>query len=318
MITTSGRARAAADPLLRLDGFTVGRFDRAVQHVPIDDVRAALRDVQRVEPDVLVAFGGGSPIGLAKAIALETSLPIAAVPTTYAGSEMTGIWGITDETGKRTGRDARVAPTLVVYDPALTLDLPPEASAASGMNAIAHAVEALYAPDANPVASVLSERAIARLSDALPRIVSTPRDRDARASALVGAHFAGAALGQVAMGLHHKLCHVLGGTFGLSHALTHAIVLPHVVRFNAEAALEPMRRVAEAMAVRDAAEGLLALNERLGLPRSLVAIGFDLTDVDRAADLATASAYANPRPVTRDDVKRVLLAASEPAHPPPT
>lgn len=309
VITTPGRASALAAVLEQLSDRVVGVCDRAALHVPIERVRAAVAEVDRLSPDSLLAVGGGSAIGLAKAVALERRLPIVAVPTTYAGSEMTSIWGITDGDLKRTGRDAAVAPRLVVYDPKLTMSLPPAVSAASGMNAIAHAVEAMYAANASPDAIAAAEEALRSLAAALPAIVAHPDDLEARTLALRGAHSAGVALELAAMGLHHKICHVLGGTFGLPHAATHAAVLPHVVAFNASAAPQAMARIAAALAVDNAAAGLAALGHGLGLTMSLGALGFRAQDIDRAAELVTGSAYANPRPVTADDVRAVLLRA---------
>ena len=309
LITTPGRSEAVAAIRNQLGDRIVGVCDRAALHVPIERVREALAEVERLSPDVLVAIGGGSAIGLAKAIALERRLPIVAVPTTYSGSEMTGIWGITDGEQKRTGRDPSVVPRLVVYDPELTLTLPPEVSAASGMNAIAHAVEAMYAADAGPIATSAADKAIRLLAKALPQIVARPADLDARTFALQGAHAAGVALGLASMGLHHKICHVLGGTFGLPHALTHAAVLPHVVAFNAPEVPLAMERIAGALGVEDAAAGLFALNRTLGLNSTLADLGLRASDVNRSAALIVSSSYTNPRPVNEDDVRALLLGA---------
>jgi len=309
VVTTPGRVAALAPVLASIGTRSAGVCDRAALHVPIDRVRAAVADVDRLAPDSLLAVGGGSAIGLAKAIALERRLPIVAVPTTYAGSEMTSIWGLTDGDAKRTGRDPSVKPRLVVYDPNLTLSLPPNVSAASGMNAMAHAVEALYAAGASAQAVDAADQALRSLARALPAIAAHPGDLEARTLALEGARAAGLALDQAAMGLHHKMCHVLGGSFGLPHAETHAVVLPHVVAFNAPAAPVAMARVAAALGADDAAAALADLGRALGLPTSLAALGFRDTDVDRAAELVTASAYANPRPATRDDVRALLRRA---------
>jgi maleylacetate reductase len=310
-ITTTGRAAGLAAVKGHLGDRLIDVIDEGALHVPADRVGRALQRVTSARPDALLAYGGGSAIGLAKAVALraEYPLPIAAVPTTYSGSEMTSIWGITDGDQKQTGRDDRVAPRIVVYDPALTLTLSAHASAASGMNAIAHAVEALYAKSRSPIAAAAAEQAIRLLARALPAIVAATADAGARAAALRGAHLAGVALQHASMGLHHKLCHVLGGTFGLPHADTHAALLPHVVRFNAPAAPEAMARVAGALGAADAATGLHNLNNSLGLPASLGALGFRASDIDRAADLSTASTYPNPRPVTADDVRTILQSA---------
>jgi maleylacetate reductase len=309
VITTPGRASSLSRVLAGLGGHVAGVCERAVLHVPASTVRAALSDVDRLSPDSLLAIGGGSAVGLAKAIARERALPIIAVPTTYSGSEMTGIWGVTDGEEKRTGRDAVVAPRLVVYDPELTVPLPRDVSAASGMNAIAHAVEAMYAANASADARAHAEEAVRLLSRALPAVMARPDDLEARTLALRGAHAAGVALNLAAMGLHHKICHVLGGTFGLPHAPVHAVILPHVVAFNAPAAPEAMARIAAALGVPDAAIGLVALVRGLGVPRTLTALGFRQEDVDRASALVTAAAYANPRPVTAEDVRTLLRAA---------
>ena len=309
IVTTPGRASALTAVRDAIGARVAGVCDLAAVHVPIDRVRAAVADVDRLGPDSLLAVGGGSAIGLAKAAALERRLPIVAVPTTYAGSEMTSIWGVTDGDAKRTGRDAGVAPRLVVYDPLLTLSLPAHVSAASGMNAVAHAVEAMYAADTSPAAIAAAEDALRSLARALPAIVAQPADVEAESLALHGAHAAGVALEAAAMGLHHKICHVLGGTFGLPHAETHATVLPHVVAFNAPAAPVAMARIAAALGVTDAAAGLAELGRAVGLTMSLAALGFRAQDIDRAAELVTSSAYANPRPVTAGDVRALLRRA---------
>jgi maleylacetate reductase len=313
IVTTPGRTAELGVVRAHLAARVVGHCDVAALHVPVDRVQVAMASVDRFTPDAILAVGGGSAIGLAKAIALETKLdrrlPIVAVPTTYAGSEMTAIWGITDGDRKRTGRDAAVAPRLVIYDPDLTMSLPVAVSAASGMNAIAHAVEALYAADAGPVARAAAEDGLRSLARALPVLVAMPHDREARTLALAGAHGAGIALNLAAMGLHHKMCHVLGGTFGLPHAPTHAAMLPHVVAFNTPAAPDAMRRIAHAIGASDASIGLAALGRALGLTMGLGALGFRAEDVDRAAELVTASAYANPRPATTVDVRALLLRA---------
>ncbi len=309
LITTPGRA-AGLDRLRGLLGDRLaGVCDRAAMHVPIDRVREALDAFDRASPDGLLCIGGGSAIGLGKAVALERPAAIAAVPTTYAGSEMTSIYGVTDGDLKRTGRDPRVRPRLVLYDAALTVSLSPHASAASGMNAIAHAVEALYAPDTSTDATTAAEEALRALATALPIIVTQPGDMDARELAQHGARAAGAALDLAAMGLHHKICHVLGGTFGLPHAETHAAVLPHVVAFNAPAAPDAMARIAAALGVVDAARGVAALNQKLGLTMSLGELGLRAADVDRAAALVTQSPYKNPRTASLDDVRGLLRQA---------
>ena len=314
VVTTPGRAYEFGPVSERLS--PAGGPDRiaaisdiATLHVPADRVRDAIASVDHVLPDALLAFGGGSAIGLAKAVALERSLPIVAIPTTYSGSEMTSVWGITEGDTKKTGRDPRVAPQVVVYDPALTLSLPSHVTAASGMNAIAHAVEALYAVEPGAIAGAAAEQAIRLLARALPALVANPSDADARAHAQIGGHLAGVALQQASMGLHHKICHVLGGTFGLSHAETHAALLPHVAAFNAPAAPAAMARIAGALGARDAVAGLHALSRALGLTAGLGRLGLARADVDRAAELVASATYPNPRPVSVEAVREILSGA---------
>src|SRR5208282_5571196 len=290
----------------RLGSRATGVFDQAAMHVPIATANAAREEAKRLGADCCVAVGGGSTTGLAKAIALVSDLPILAVPTTYAGSEMTPIWGLTEGGIKKTGRDTRVLPRTVIYDPVLTLTMPPMLSATSGMNAIAHCVEALYAEDANPIISLMAEEGIRALGASLPAVMKDPRDIEARSHALYGAWLAGSSLGAVGMALHHKLCHVLGGTFNLPHAETHTVVLPHAAAYNSKAAPEAMARVARALRADDAAAGLFALASSMGAPTALGKIGMKEEDLDRAADLAVENPYYNPRPITRDAIRALL------------
>jgi len=309
LVTTVGRRGTSAVAVEALGDVAADVFDGAAPHVPEARVADALREVERLRPDGTVAIGGGTAIGLGKALALRAQLPLVAVPTTYSGSEMTTVWGITAGGSKQTGRDARVAPRAVVYDPALTATLPPTLVAASGMNAIAHAVEALYAPDAQPLSALFAREAIRLLAAALPAMSTNPADVAARERACYGAHLAGRALDLTSMGLHHKLCHVLGGTFGLPHALTHAILLPHVAAFNQRAAEPAMAAVAAALGAEEAAGGLAALQRALGITTTLRELGLRPADLDRAAEEAVAGAYPNPRTVTRQGVRGVLEAA---------
>ena len=297
------QAQIVAD---RLKTRCAGIFDRAVMHVPIETAREAREQARALKADCAVAVGGGSTTGLGKAIALDSSLPILAVPTTYAGSEMTPIYGLTEGGLKKTGRDARVLPRTVIYDVNLTLSLPPALSATSGMNAIAHAVEALYAQDANPIMSLLAQEGIRALASGLPGVVRKPQDIEARSQCLYGAWLCGAVLGSVGMALHHKLCHTLGGTFNLPHAETHTVVLPHAVAYNRAAAPDAMRAAARAIGADDAAQGLYALARSLGTPVALKDIGMHEADLDRAAELATQSPYYNPRPVEYGAIRQLL------------
>lgn len=306
VLSTPGQRRLADDASRKLGVATAGIHAEAVMHVPVEAARAARETARRLAADCLVAIGGGSTIGLAKAIALDSGLPIIALPTTYSGSEMTPIYGVTENGQKRTGRDRKVLPRVVIYDPALTVDLPAKVSGPSGMNALAHCIEALYAPDANPITSLMAAEGIVALAHALPRVVVEPGDLEARGDALYGAWLAGAALGQVAMGLHHKLCHTLGGAFNLPHAELHTVILPHAVAYNRAAAPKAMRIVATALGAGDAAAGLYDLARSIGAPLSLQEIGMPADGIERAAALATENPYANPRPVEFAGVLHLL------------
>jgi maleylacetate reductase len=248
---------------------------------------------------------------LAKAVARAAPVPILAVPTTYAGSEMTPIWGLTEGSRKITGRDPRVLPRTVVYDPALTVGLPVDVSAASGMNALAHCVEGLYSSAASPVTAVLAEDGIRALADALPRVVANPADIDARGDALYGAWLAGWVLGTSGMGIHHKLCHVLGGAYDLPHAETHSALLPHATAYNAPFAVAAMRRAARALGTDHPAGGLWDLAVTIGAPTSLASVGFRRAEAGEAAAIVASAAPDNPRPVTTDWVRELLLAACD-------
>ena len=286
-----------------------GMFNRATMHTPVDVTVAALAVMRELAADGVVAIGGGSTTGLGKAIAVRTGVPQLAIPTTYAGSEMTPVVGETEAGRKTTRRSLDILPETVIYDIELTLGLPAALSGTSGINAIAHAVEALYAQDANPITSLMAEQGIAALARALPAIAADPGDRAARGDALYGAWLCGVCLGAVGMALHHKLCHVLGGSFDLPHAETHTVLLPHAVAYNAAAAPDAMARVAHALGATGAATGLHALARAVGAPRSLAELGMPAGGLDRAADLAVANPYWNPRPLERAAIRDLLERA---------
>jgi maleylacetate reductase len=306
VLSTPGQRRLADEAAKRLGLATAGIHAEAVMHVPVETARIARATALRLAADCAVAIGGGSTIGLGKAIALDTGLPVIAVPTTYSGSEMTPIYGLTDEGVKRTGRDRKVLPQVVIYDPALTVDLPARISGPSGMNALAHCVEALYAQDANPITSLMAAEGIRAFAGALPVVVKEPGNLDARSEALYAAWLAGSALANVAMGIHHKLCHVLGGSFNLPHAEVHTVILPHAAAYNRTAAPAAMRTIATGLGADDAAQGLWDLAKRIGAPTSLQEIGMPAEGLERAARLATESPYYNPRPVEYAGVRQLL------------
>ncbi len=281
LVSTPGHAESVQQVAASLGARAAGVYAKAAMHVPLEIAEEARRTARGLGADCCVTVGGSSTTGLGKAIALTSDLPILTMPTNYAGSEMTPIYGLTEAGAKKTGRDARVLPKTVIYDPTLTVSLPPRLAAASGMNAIAHCVEALYAHDGNPVTSLMAEEGIRAL--------------------------AGISLGAAGMALHHKLCHVLGGTFDL----------PHAARYNRDAAPEAMARVARALGTSDAPTGLYDLEAKLGIAPALRDIGMPEEGIERAARIATENSYPNPRAVHYDDVLQLLRAAYEGRRPEP-
>jgi maleylacetate reductase len=290
VISTPGQRPLAEDVAARLGPRALGVHPHAVMHVPVAVAAAAVAYVRDAGADACLTVGGGSATGLGKAVALETGLPLVALPTTYSGSEMTPVWGLTGPDGKRTGRDPRVAPRVVVYDPDLTTGLPMEISVTSAVNAMAHAVEAGYAPDRTPVTDLLAPAATATLLDGIDRLLTG--EPSAREVLLRGAWLAGNCLAVATMGLHHKLCHVIGGLFDLDHAWTHTVLLPHVMRFN----LGDDR-------------GLTAMLDRHGLHRSLADLGMPAAGVAKAAAAAAGSSFANPRPAGETEIRAILQNA---------
>jgi alcohol dehydrogenase class IV len=275
-------------------------FAGAAMHTPVNITERAMTMMREQKCDGTIALGGGSSTGLGKAIAFRMDCPQLVIPTSYAGSEMTNILGETADGAKITKRDPRIQPETVIYDPDLLATLPDAFAATSGMNAIAHAVEGLYAVDGNPIVSLMAEEGIRALASALPRGQAGHDD------ALYGAWLCGTVLGSAAMALHHKLCHVLGGTFNLPHAETHTVVLPHATAYNAGASPEAMARISRALGTKDAAGGLFDLAQKLGAPLSLKEIGLTEASLDQVADIAVANPYPNPRPLERAAIRKLL------------
>jgi maleylacetate reductase len=309
LVAERSTGRIAENVRHHLGPLVVATIPEARPHVPRAQVDAARADAASCDIDVVVTVGGGSATGLGKAILLEHASSLVAIPTTYAGSEVTPIYGITDADRKRTGSDRRVLPTTVLYDPRLTTTLPARVTASSGMNAIAHCVEALYSNAGSPISSTLAEEAIRTLRWALPRCVEDPTDRAARTNALYGAYLAGSVLATTSMAIHHRICHVLGGSFGLPHGDVNAVVLPHALAFNEPAATDAVASIARAMEVDEAAPGLFDFSVSLGAPKSLRELGMRAADLESAALLAAEEEFHNPRPVHADDVFNILQAA---------
>lgn len=308
VITTHQQADSAQAIAATTGGFV---FAGAAMHTPLNVTEEAMAVLTAHGCDGMISLGGGSSTGLGKAIALRTDLPQLVIPTSYAGSEMTNILGETVGGAKTTKRDAKIQPETVIYDPELLGTLPDRFAATSGMNAIAHAVEGLYAVDGNPMVSLMAEEGIRALAAALPR------GKLGHDEALYGAWLCGTVLGSAAMALHHKLCHVLGGTFNLPHAETHTVILPHATAYNALGSPEAMKRVKRALTSQSAAGGLYDLAQKLGAPLSLKELGMAESDLDHASEIAAANPYSNPTPIERGAIRRLLDDAyhgRRPAH----
>lgn len=279
-------------------------------HVPIHKAEKARSAAKEYGIDLLVSVGGGSTTGLAKAIALTTGLPIVAVPTTYAGSEATNVWGLTEGARKTTGVDDRVLPATVIYDAGLTLSLPVGLSVASGLNALAHCVDSMWAPRADPLNAALGAEGIRALNRGLPLIKQDPRGIEGREMALYGAYLSAVAFASAGSGLHHKICHVLGGTWNMPHAETHATLLPYVLAFNAPEAPEAAARIAGAFGADDASEGLCRLRGALDAPRALEDLGFKAEYIPEAVQIILPTIpKSNPRKPTPENLTALLSAA---------
>jgi maleylacetate reductase len=316
LVADGAATEAAGAMAAALDGVAVTTWTDVIQHVPVELAERARAAVDEARPDAVVCVGGGSSVGLAKAIALSHRLPIVAVPTTYAGSEQTTIYGLTGGRHKQTGKDPAVLPAVVIYDAELTVGLPPSVTGPSAFNALAHSVEALYAPGHNPVTSALSLEGVRAIAEALPTVMAAPHDLEARATLQYGAYLSGMALGATAPGLHHKICHVLGGTFDLVHADAHSVVLPHAVAFNAPVLPAEMRRLAAALGVEGhPGAALWDLAGRSSVPTSLADLGLDRADLAEAARRAAAEITDNPRPFDEADLLGLLERAYDGARP---
>jgi maleylacetate reductase len=312
LLITDRSGRAWADRLAgRLGSTVVARIGEVHPHVPIEDARRA-QDLARTESaDGVMTIGGGSATGLGKAIALDQPLPILAVPTTYAGSEMTPIWGLTRDSRKETGRNPAVQPRTVIYDPLLTLSLPAAIAGPSGMNALAHCAEALYAEGANPITSLMAEEGIRVLVHGLPQVVEHPDDHGARADVLAGAYLAGAAFAAAGSGLHHKICHVLGGAYDLPHAEMHTVVLPHALALVAPSVPGAMSRMARAIGYADVAGAVFDLARSIGAPTALKTIGMPGDRLDEAAALIAEAARDSHMTVSPAAIRTLLADAFE-------
>lgn len=287
-----------------------------VMHVPVEVAERARMAASAHDVDAIVSIGGGSTTGLAKAVALTSGLPIVAVPTTYAASEATNVWGLTEGAKKTTGVDSRVLPAAIVYDASLMLSLPLEMSVASGLNAMAHCIDSMWAPRTDPIDAAMAEEGIRALAAGLPLVVEDPQGLPGREQALYGAYLSAIAFASAGSGLHHKICHVLGGRYDLPHAPTHAVVLPHVLALNGPAAPEAAERIARAFDTSTALDGLETLRGRLDAPRALRDYGFEESQIPDAVEaILPVVPQTNPATVTAENLSRLLLNAWKGADP---
>ena len=308
VLTTPFQADFGVEISSELGSKSAGLFTEAAMHTPVEVTEKALACLKDSGADGLLAIGGGSTIGLGKALAARTGLDQIVLPTTYAGSEMTPILGETEKGLKTTRSGPEIQPEVVIYDVELTKTLPASMSVTSAINAIAHAVEAMYAPNGNPVMDALAVEGIKAIVTALPKIVANPESGEGREEALYGAWLCGICLGNVGMALHHKLCHTLGGSFGLPHAETHTVVLPHALAYNAPAVPSVIEKLAPILG-DDPAVGLQALAHKLGAPTALRDIGMPEDGIPKATDLALKARYPNPRELEEAAIHACLSRA---------
>lgn len=306
VLTTKGQREKGLMIMDLLSTAAVGHFDEAKMHVPMTTVDAAMKMASEKNADCCISIGGGSTTGLGKALALKIGIANIAIPTTYSGSEMTNIWGITENNQKVTGRDDCVVPDLTIYDPRLTLSLPKHIIGPSAINAMAQAVVNVATDTPNPMVCLMAEEAIRRISSSLPSVISDPDDMGARSDLLYGALLAGDALGTGTTSLHHKLCHTFGGTFNTPHAETHTILLPHAVAYNAKATQNETAKIAEAMGVQNAAVGIQKLAKSSDAPTALKDIGIKYDDLDKAVSIILDMEFSNPEPIKRASLRTML------------
>ncbi|MDB9708228.1 maleylacetate reductase [Planktotalea frisia] len=309
VLTTETSRHKGEDVSDRLGKLSAGVYSGAKMHTPVEGTDAAMEHFKSIGADGIVAIGGGSTIGLGKAIALRTDCPQLVIPTTYAGSEMTPNLGQTENGIKTVTSSPKILPETVIYEVELTHSLAPKISAASGMNAIAHAAEALYAKDTNPIVRLMAIEGISSLRSALPKIVSDPNDRQARFTALYGAWLCSALLAQASVALHHQICHAIGGAFNTSHADTHANILPYAIAYNSRIPGTAMDDLAAALGAEQAAQGLYLLNEDLGIRSSLKDLGVPADGVDTIVEQIVAKPYWNPRAINRGALQNTLKGA---------
>lgn len=306
--TSSGRQRYRTQ-IESLGPLCAGVFDRVEPHCPQSIAEAALEEYRRLDADAVVALGGGSTIGVGKYIAANGHANVVAVPTTPSGSEMTSLYGVKIGLEKRTSRDDRVRPKSAIYDPELTLTLPAHETATIGMNCLAHCVEGLYAREPDPIAGLLAQDGIRALANGLPASCAQPEDIDARSLMLYAGFLGGLVVSMVGIALHHKLCHILGGHFGVPHGESNAVILPYVVAYNAPAAPQAMSILSNVFGSAEPALAIYELARRINAPRSLQELGMREEALEPCARELVSESFYNPRPVKLDEMMSLLHEA---------
>lgn len=297
-------AHALAD---NIPGRCLAIIDQFIPDLAHETFNRLLNEVERTKVDGFVVIGGGTPIGIAKAIAARLEIPFVAIVTSYSGSEMSAGWYVGAGAQRIGGNNNTALPATAIYDPQCTLALPPDVSASSGMNAMAHAVESLYAADLSPVVETQALIAVAKLATSLPVIVGEPGNIEARTDALFAAWLAGAFRAE--SGIEHALAQRVRQAFSLDHARTHAVFLPYAAAFNRPAVPQAMLRISNALGVGEAAQGLYELNVRLGLATGLKDLGMPASGIERAVDAVTGAKFANPRQASRSDILDIVTQA---------
>lgn len=315
LISDESAAKHAVRLQTELGSLVIQSVSHVVMHVPDEFSSPIAETARREKIDLVLTIGGGSATGLGKIIALECAIDLMAIPTTYAGSEMTSIWGRTNNNQKSTGRNPAVLPKTTIYDPELTLSLPYSISVNSGMNAIAHAVEALYAPEVTPEIKRAALEGITIFTSGLRGIRENINNLSSRTDLLRGSMLCGFSLNNATMGIHHKICHTLGGIFDLPHAPMHSAVLPWAVQYNQGFASTQLNEVAEVLSARSAAQGLWDLAKEVGAQTSLKEIGYPIERTEEVADVISSAKYVNPRPFDKDGIMELLSNANTGSRP---
>jgi len=309
ILSTPAQSESALTLAAEVGNLAAGVFSKAAMHTPVNISEEAAEHARSIKADCLISIGGGSTIGLGKAIAYRTDLPQIVVPTTYAGSEATAILGQTQGGVKTTLIDRKVLPEVILYDPQLVTSLSTTMSANSALNAMAHAAEALYGQSRSEETTAMAIDGLESIIENLPSVIANPSDLTARENTLYGAWCCGTVLGRVDMALHHKLCHTLGGSFDLPHAETHAVVLPHAIDFNERAVADQLAPITKLLNGSSAGGALYNFARQVGAPSSLAELGLKESDLEKATDLAVSKPYWNPQPVTREAIRKILHAA---------